>query len=73
MVALNNKFSPASEVPVQVSDYGFRYYDSVTGRWSSRDPIGEQGGLNLYGMVGNNPIRWVDYVGLKISGDPRVF
>jgi len=23
--------------------YGFRYYDPVTGRWPSRDPIGEQG------------------------------
>jgi len=33
--------------------YGFRYYDPVTGRWPSRDLIGENGGLNLYGMVGN--------------------
>lgn len=35
-------------------DYGYRYYDPVTGRWPSRDPIGEQGGVNLYGFVGND-------------------
>ena len=31
--------------------YGFRWYDAVSGRWPSRDPIGERGGGNLYGMV----------------------
>ncbi|TAN81118.1 MAG: RHS repeat-associated core domain-containing protein, partial [Phormidium sp. SL48-SHIP] len=45
--------------------YGFRYYDPVTGRWPSRDPIEEWGGLNLYGMVGNNPIGFIDYLGLR--------
>src|SRR5690606_21933028 len=34
--------------------YGFRYYDPVKGRWPSRDPIGEEGGLNLHAMVGND-------------------
>ena len=48
--------------------YGFRYYDSETGRWLSRDPIGENGGLNLYGMVGNDPVNAVDYLGqIKIE------
>jgi hypothetical protein len=46
--------------------YGFRYYDPETGRWPNRDPIGEQGGYNLYGFVGNRtPKRW-DYLGLKL-------
>jgi len=45
--------------------YGFRYYDPVTGRWPSRDPIGERGGLNLYGMVGNDAINWIDILGLQ--------
>jgi RHS repeat-associated protein len=44
--------------------YGYRYYDPVTGRWPSRDPIGEEGGLNLYGMVGNDPVNFFDYLGL---------
>lgn len=39
--------------------------DPVTGRWPSRDPIEEMGGINLYGMVGNDAVgRW-DYLGLK--------
>jgi len=47
-----------------VAYYGYRYYDPVTGRWPSRDPIEERGGVNLYGFVRNNGIgRW-DYLGL---------
>ncbi|MGJ8653801.1 MAG: RHS repeat domain-containing protein [Opitutaceae bacterium] len=44
--------------------YGFRYYDPGTGRWPNRDPIGEQGGLNLYGMVNNEVTNLFDYLGL---------
>ncbi len=44
--------------------YGYRYYNSSTGRWLSRDPIGEEGGLNLYGFVGNAPIVLLDALGL---------
>lgn len=40
--------------------YGFRYYDPVPGRWPNRDPIEEDGGLNLYGFGYNNPINGVD-------------
>ncbi|YCM44219.1 hypothetical protein V2O64_23200 [Verrucomicrobiaceae bacterium 227] len=32
--------------------------------WPSRDPIGERGGVNLYGMVGSNLVIWIDYLGL---------
>jgi RHS repeat-associated protein len=45
--------------------YGYRHYDPVTGRWPSRDPIGERGGINLYGMVGNDAVNWVEFLGLK--------
>jgi len=44
--------------------YGYRYYDPVTGRWSSRDPIWERGGFNLYGFVGNDGVNKLDYLGL---------
>ena len=45
--------------------YGLRYYDPRHGRWLSRDPIGERGGLNLYGFVGNNGVNRWDYLGLE--------
>ncbi len=48
--------------------YGFRHYDPVTGRWPSRDPIGERGGLNLYGFVRNNPLAWLDRLGREPFG-----
>jgi RHS repeat-associated protein len=47
--------------------YGYRWYDPLTGRWPSRDPIAERGGMNLYGFVLNNAFTWIDYLGL----DPR--
>jgi RHS repeat-associated protein len=43
--------------------YGYRYYDPVTGRWPSRDQIEEEGGLNLYGFVGNDGIGKIDVLG----------
>ncbi len=45
--------------------YGYRYYDPVTGRWPSRDPIAERGGVNLYGFVGNDALSRWDYLGNK--------
>jgi RHS repeat-associated protein len=42
----------------------YRAYDADAGRWLSRDPIGEDGGLNLYDYVGNNPLTETDPFGL---------
>ena len=39
----------------------------MTGRWPSRDPIEERGGLNLYGFVGNDALNQWDLLGLKIE------
>lgn len=50
-----------------VSYYGYRYYDPVTGRWPSKDPIKEQGGVNLYGFVGNDGVDMIDLLGLAIK------
>jgi RHS repeat-associated protein len=44
----------------------FRAYDADTGRWLSRDPMGEAGGMNLYGYSGNGPINWIDSFGLSV-------
>ncbi len=49
--------------------YGFRYYQPGTGRWLGRDPIEERGGINLYGMVGNDPGNWFDPLRLSKCSD----
>jgi hypothetical protein len=36
--------------------------------WPNRDPIAEQGGLNLYGFVGNDGVNWWDILGLVDCG-----
>ncbi len=47
-----------------LSYYGYRFYDPTLQRWLTRDPLGEAGGVNLYGFVGNDPISRVDPLGL---------
>jgi uncharacterized protein RhaS with RHS repeats len=42
-----------------------RVYDPALGRWLSRDPIAENGGINLYGYVGGNFVNAVDPLGLS--------
>ena len=46
-------------------NYGYRYYVPTLGRWLSRDPIGEDGGENLYVMGENNLPNFFDAYGLK--------
>ncbi len=43
---------------------GRRYYNPSQGRFLGRDPIEEQGGLNLYGFCGNNGVNRWDYLGM---------
>ncbi len=44
--------------------YNYRYYSPELGRWLNRDPIGIKGGINLYGMVGNDAVNKWDILGL---------
>lgn len=46
-------------------DFGYRFYDPATQRWLNRDPIGEEGGVNLYGYVENDPVNGIDPLGLS--------
>ena len=51
------------------SYYGYRYYVPSAGRWLSRDPIDERGGVGLYAFVYNDAIGWMDVLGLyPVSG-----
>jgi uncharacterized protein RhaS with RHS repeats len=40
------------------------FYDASIGRWISRDPIAERGGVNLFSFVENKPTIGVDPLGL---------
>ncbi len=44
----------------------FRYYDPQVGRFIVQDPIGLNGGWNLY-QYAPNPLGWIDPLGLKCS------
>ena len=54
----------------ELYNYGYRYLDTQLGRWLSRDPIGEEGGLNLYAFVSNNAIVTFDILG-KLGVKPN--
>ncbi len=49
--------------------YRARYYDPAAGRFLSEDPIRFSGGIDFYAYVGNNPVYWVDPLGLT-EGSP---
>jgi RHS repeat-associated protein len=44
--------------------YEYRAYSPATGRWPSRDPLGEQGGVNGYAFARNYPVGEIDLLGL---------
>ena len=48
-----------------LTNFRARWYDSVTGRWLSKDPIGLSGGLNLYAFCDNDPIGSRDPFGQR--------
>jgi RHS repeat-associated protein len=48
------------DLPLGLSHVGARQYDSFTGRFLSRDPIGFAGGFNLYAYCDNDPVNSVD-------------
>ena len=45
--------------------FGYRFYSPSLARWLTRDPLEEQGGLNLYEFCGNDAIGQVDPYGLS--------
>ena len=53
--------------------YGYRFYNPVLLRWLNRDPIEEEGGLNLYVFVGNRALDAIDSLGhlvtIVLAGD----
>jgi RHS repeat-associated protein len=56
------------EVSSGLTRFGFRDYDAESGRWTSKDPIGFDGGdSDLYAYVGSNPFQNIDPNGLATA------
>ncbi len=51
---------------IRLSHVGFRWYDASIGRFVHRDPIGIQGGVNVYAYAAAKPATSVDPAGLDI-------
>ena len=45
--------------------YGYRFYHPVLMRWLNRDPVEEEGGVNVYAFCRNNTLNECDKLGLK--------
>jgi RHS repeat-associated protein len=73
-MAKNNPFRFSTKYTDDATDmvyYGYRYYNPSTGRWLSRDPIEELGGIHLYAFVGNDTFNAVDVLGMAICRQIR--
>ena len=66
MRARTDNFKPSNADFLGVIS-GVRYYSPAFGRWNSRDPIDEEGGLNLYGFVKNGAPVFIDPLGKRFS------
>ncbi len=60
--------TPKTHIPgSSVKERGHRFCLPETGRWLSRDPIEENGGLNLYCVVMNDSVGRMDPLGLTYN------
>ncbi|MDD4406301.1 MAG: RHS repeat-associated core domain-containing protein [Parabacteroides sp.] len=64
LIAELNGYTKYTDNETDLVYYGYRYYSPTLGRWLSRDPIEEKGGLNLYAFVNNDPVNKWDKLGL---------
>ena len=60
-------FIPEYDAELALVYYNYRYYNPLDGRWTRRDPIGIEGGVNLYGYV-KNKCYICDLTGLSDDG-----
>ena len=65
---LEHPFQWSSKIHISntgLSYYGYRFYSHRLERWIGRDPLKENGGLNLYGATDGDSINFIDFTGLS--------
>ncbi len=65
----DNILNASSALGFPLIHVGARYYNPSTGRFIQRDPIGINGGMNVYEYVGSSPLMHVDPTGLDYCGE----
>ncbi len=74
-VEVNNRYRFCGRERDEESGFyycGARYYAFWLGRWLSCDPLGLEGGINLYVYANNSPLCFVDNEGLTPEPPPEV-
>jgi RHS repeat-associated protein len=66
LAAINNHRFPGQYYDAETGLHQnyFRDYEASIGRYVQRDPIGLDGGINVFGYVGGGPLYWADPEGL---------
>ncbi|HUU01400.1 MAG TPA: RHS repeat-associated core domain-containing protein [Myxococcota bacterium] len=58
------------DIDTELVRFGARDFNPLFGRWTIKDPVLFSGrSANLYGYSENDPVNWIDLIGLK-PGDP---
>lgn len=71
MIAASNPFrfsSQYEDIETKIFYAKSRYCSTATGRWLSRDPLGELGDVNLFAFVNNRPTSQIDPFGESGTG-----
>lgn len=63
--------SEISDAVLGLTYYNYRPLDTLDGRWLTKDPIGDSGGINLYCFVNNNVVCKTDQWGTRTTTIPK--
>jgi RHS repeat-associated protein len=62
--SLSGQWGGYTDAETGLTLFTHRFYDTATGRFLTRDPMGYGGGVNLYAYTQNDPVNRNDASGL---------